>query len=267
MNSTILILFIIAISVIMGVRFRLLTVSGGIAATVVGILTILGLHMKGLVLLGMFFASSSMWSKYKRTQKYKVEERHAKGSRRDWQQVLANGGGAAVSSLLYFLFPHPLWIVSFCIMIAGSNSDTWASEIGTLSKKQPLSVRTFTFVPRGTSGAISVLGSFAGFCGAFFIAGLSYYLFELDVFTASFILFFGFLGNIIDTLLGAFLQATYVCEKCNLETEKLSHCGQRTKKVRGYSFLNNDVVNFLSSFMSSIIGICLYLWLIAMPKN
>lgn len=263
MNSFSVLLLIIIITVIIGYRFRFLTVSGGIAAAVVGILTMLGLHMEGLFLLGMFFASSSMWSKYKRVQKNKVEERHAKGSQRDWQQVLANGGGAAVSSLLYLLFPHPLWIVSFCMMIASSNSDTWASEIGTLSKRQPISIRTFRLVPGGTSGAISILGTFAGFCGAFFIAFLSYFLFELDLFTACFILIFGFFGNIIDTLLGAFLQATYVCEKCKLETEKLGHCGQKTKKIRGYSLLNNDVVNFLSSFISSIIGIGLYLWLVS----
>lgn len=267
MDSSIVLLFVIFITVIVGYTLRFLTVSGGIAAGIIGILIMLGLHMNGLILLGVFFATSSIWSKYKRLQKNQVEERHAKGSRRDWQQVLANGGAAAVASLLYYLSPDPVWIFSFCILIASSNSDTWSSEIGTLSKKRPISIRTFSVVPKGTSGGVSPLGTFAGLGGSLLIALLSYYLFRLDVFTAFLIFVFGFLGNIIDTLIGAFFQATYKCEKCNLETEKLEHCGQKTKMIRGYSLLNNDMVNLSSSILATMIGMVVYILFILPSCN
>lgn len=256
-----LLLFILFIA-ILGYYFRFLTISGSIAAALVGILTMLGLQWRGLLLLGAFFATSSLWSKYKRLQKNKAEERHAKGSQRDWQQVLANGGGAAVASFLYYLYQDPVWVVSFCIFLASSNSDTWASEIGTLSKKKPISIRTFQVVPSGTSGAVSILGTAAGVAGSLLIALLTYLFLDFEWSYVLLVFVFGFIGNVIDTLLGATLQATYQCPHCGQETEKLAHCGKKTVKVKGYHILNNEIVNFLSSFIAVLGGILVYDWLI-----
>lgn len=261
MDSYIVLLFTIILGAALGYFNRFLTISGSLAAGGVGLLTVLGLHMKGLFLLGVFFATSSLWSKYKRVQKSKVEERHAKGSRRDWQQVVANGGSAAAACFLYFLHPDPVWIFGFCILIASSNSDTWASEIGTLSLKSPISIRTLKVVEKGTSGAISLLGTLAGMAGSLLIALLSYFLFPMSYSTALLIFIFGLLGNFIDTMMGAYIQAVYRCKKCDLETEKISHCNQRTEKIRGFTILNNDVVNFLSSLIAAILGIMLYSYL------
>ncbi|MGG0716496.1 DUF92 domain-containing protein [Robertmurraya massiliosenegalensis] len=249
------------ICVYLGFRFRFLTLSGSIAAAIVGILTVLGLHLEGLILLGLFFATSSYWSKYKKSQKDKVEERLEKGSRRDWLQVVANGGAAAIASLLYYLTDEPVYMVAFCILIASSNSDTWASEIGTLSKKSPISIRNFQRVPKGTSGAISILGTVAGIAGAALIAVALFILFAFTVELVIFVFLFGFLGNLIDTVLGAFFQATYRCNHCLLETEKMHHCGQSTEKIRGFSFLNNDIVNLLSSLIAAFIGSVAFLWI------
>lgn len=251
-------LLIIVITAVLGYSLRFLTISGSIAAALVGILTMVGLHIQGLFLLGVFFVTSSCWSKYKRMQKNKVEERHAKGSQRDWQQVIANGGGAAVVSLLYFFSSEPVWIYLFSIFIASSNSDTWASEIGTLSKKAPISIRTLSIAENGTSGAMSILGTFAGIAGALLIALLAFFLFDFSYDLAILIFIFGFLGNIADTILGAFFQASYKCTQCHAETEKTIHCGQKTKKTRGYSVLNNDLVNVLSSLIAALIGFAVY---------
>lgn len=252
-------LIILIICVYLGFRYRFLTLSGSIAAAIVGILTVLGLHLEGLILLGLFFTSSSYWSKYKKSQKEQVEERLEKGSRRDWLQVVANGGVAAVASFLYYLTDEPVFMVAFCILIASSNSDTWASEIGTLSKKPPISIRTFKRVPKGTSGAISMLGTAAGVGGAALIAVALFILFDAAMELVIFVFLFGFLGNLIDTGLGAFYQATYRCNRCLLETEKMHHCGQNTEKIRGFSFLNNDIVNLLSSLIAALIGSVVYL--------
>lgn len=255
-NILITILFI-AITAFGGYNFRLLTKSGSMAAFVIGLAVSLGFGIKGLFILGFFFASSSFWSKYKRSQKLKVEERHEKGSRRDWQQVVANGGTAALFGLLNCIFPHSIWMIGFAISIAAANSDTWASEIGSLSKRRPFFIRTFKQIEAGTSGAVSILGTFAAMVGSLTIAILSFYFFQLSLRDAFVILIFGFIGNVIDTMLGAFIQSAYRCKVCGNEVEALNHCGTKTILVRGLPMMNNDFVNYSSGFLAALLGILL----------
>ena len=142
MSFFIVVLFIL-IAVIAGNQSRLLTISGSIAAFVTGVIVYGGLGLKGLFLLLLFFITSSGWSKIKNAKKQKAEELLVKGSQRDWQQVLANGGLAAFTGALYVLTNEPDWIIGFCIVIASSNSDTWASEIGSMSRRRPYDIKSF----------------------------------------------------------------------------------------------------------------------------
>ena len=91
--------------------------------------------------------------------------------------------------------------------------------------------------------------------GSFLIAIIAYTLFDLRVEHLYIIFIFGFIGNIIDTLLGAFVQAGYQCPNCGLKTERTFHCGQQTKLIKGIPIFNNDMVNFLSGFFTLILGI------------
>lgn len=109
-------------------------------------------------------------------------------------------------------------------------------------------------MPKGTSGAISALGTLAGIAGSALIAIASLFLFAFSIEIAFLVFLFGFFGNLLDTGLGALFQATYRCNHCSLETEKTYHCGQRTEKIRGFSLLNNDVVNLLSSLLAALLG-------------
>jgi uncharacterized protein (TIGR00297 family) len=242
----------IIFAAILGYVLHFLTKSGSVTAIGIGLLICYGIGMKGLIILGIFFASSSLWSVYRRKDKMVAEEKHEKGSRRDYQQVLANGGMAALISILYGFFQTDNLLIAFCVFIATSNSDTWASEIGILSKKRPYSVRTFSVVERGTSGAVSLLGTMAAVMGALVIAISSFCLFHLELSELWVIFIFGFLGNVIDTFLGAYVQAVYMCSSCGVETEKVSHCQRRTSLIRGRTFFNNDVVNFISGFAPAI---------------
>ena len=147
-NFIFIILFIIA-TVILGYHSKLLTISGAGTAFIVGFLIVLGLGVKGLIILGLFFGSSSLLSKIKSTNKSKAEELLVKGSQRDWQQVLANGGLAALASALYYFTEAPIWLLGSCICIAAANSDTWASEVGSMSKANPISIKTFKRVDKG----------------------------------------------------------------------------------------------------------------------
>lgn len=253
---------IISFTVIIGFFVHSLSKSGSLAAAGVGVSVALALEWKGLLVLGVFFVSSSFWSKYKRASKALFEEKHEKGSRRDWQQVMANGGIAALSCLVFYITDNHLWVLAFGISIAASNSDTWASEIGALSKKHPLFIGNFKRVEKGTSGAISFIGTMASVGGALLIALLCHYLFNLSINEALLIFCAGFLGNVVDTLVGAYLQAVYRCKKCQSLTEKKIHCRRPTQLFRGVAMINNDVVNVFSNFISVLIGSLMFLYLL-----
>jgi uncharacterized membrane protein len=229
---------IVFISLI-GYIARSLSASGAVAASLVGISIYVGYEMKGLVVLGVFFGTSTVWSKYKKEKKGTLEDKVEKGDRRDWIQVLANGGIAASISLLSVFTDNPYLVYGFLISLAAANSDTWASEIGSLSKRSPIFILSFK----------RALG------GALIIAYIGYLLFDLiDFYALLFITVFGFVGNVFDTLLGATVQVVYRCSVCKMETEKRYHCGVNTEQQKGYLLFNNDVVNVASVLAATIIG-------------
>lgn len=259
-EQSFLILLLIFIAAFAGYKINSLSLSGFFAAMVVGLGVNIGFGSRGLMLLGSFFASSSLWSKYKSEKKSFLEDKVAKGERRDWIQVFANGGIPALVSLLSFLFPADLWLFVFIISIAAANADTWASEIGSLSREKPFLVTSFRRVEPGTSGGVTLLGTSAGFAGACFIVAGAIVLWDGFTFWAVIgMILIGFLGNLLDTLLGAAIQATYVCQVCGIETEKLTHCGKPTVKNKGLHHLfNNDMINFLSIALSAVLGAMLF---------
>ncbi|WP_400242384.1 DUF92 domain-containing protein [Niallia sp. JL1B1071] len=231
---------------------RSLTKSGAIAAFFVGIGIALGFGYKGLLILGAFFVSSSMLSKYKSKTKKSMEKKTQKGSTRDWLQVMANGALAAVVGIIYYFTKESMWIAVFAILLAAANSDTWASEIGSLSKRRPLSIRTFKAAETGTSGAVSILGTFAGLAGSFLIALIATLLFPIQLWGFFLIFLFGFLGNVVDTLLGAFIQVEYQCPVCGQMVETRIVCHQNVVKMKGFPLFNNDMVNVLSGFFAAL---------------
>jgi uncharacterized protein (TIGR00297 family) len=258
MSNALLSTIIIIVSV-MGYIVKSLTVNGAIAASLVGILIAFGLGIQGLLLLGVFFATSSLWSKYKKKEKTKMEDITEKGEQRDYIQVIANGFLPAFFSILYMVFPSDYWLHAFCVAIAAANADTWASEIGSLSKRPPIHILTVQTVKAGTSGAVSLLGMIASLLGALLISFVALFLFdEITYVSALIITASGLLGSLMDTVIGATVQAKYRCMNCQLLTEKLTHCCQPTQLISGKYWLNNDITNFLSILLATGIGVVLY---------
>ena len=62
----------------------------------------------------------------------------------------------------------------------------------------------------------------------------------------------GFGGCLFDSLLGATCQARYECLVCSKVTEKLLHCNQPTRLVKGWRWLNNDGVNLLCAVFGAV---------------
>jgi uncharacterized membrane protein len=69
------------------------------------------------------------------------------------------------------------------------------------------------------------------------------------------------LASLFDSLLGATVQAIYWCPTCAKETERhpIHTCGTPTTHLRGWQWVNNDVVNFACSVMGAILSAGLWL--------
>ena len=151
--------------------------------------------------------------------------------------------------------------ISVMSSFACVNGDTWASELGILSKKDPVLITDLSRkVPKGTNGGVSQWGLFVSFAGGIFI-GLFYYIATL-IFVDRDILIdsppqypiiilggvAGFFGSLIDSLLGATLQFSgqtpegYIVEEIE----------ERVVKISGRKILNNHSVNLLSCIFTAL---------------
>ncbi len=216
------------------------------------------------VLLALFFISSSLLSHYKEREKQAVAEKFDKGHRRDWGQVLANGGAGATIALLHGFFPSPLWLPLFLGAMATVTADTWATELGTLSQHPPRLITTGRVVPVGTSGGISLFGTAVSFAGGLLIGLATGLMSQSDIALLTITGGIGGLaGSLGDSFLGATVQQIYTCTVCQKETEKNFHCGQPTHPLRGWGWMNNDMVNFLSSIFGGGTAVLVYSLLVA----
>lgn len=204
----------------------------------------------------LFFISSSLLTKlYER----KVKDA---SSGRNYVQVLSNSFVAALFSVFFYITKNELFMVAAVISIASCNSDTWASEIGVLSKGKTYSILTFKEVEKGISGGVSKLGTAASFLGALFI-GLSFmmlYRFSPLYTVSKMGLYFsvitagGFIGCLVDSYMGILLQAKYRGEKTGKYTEKPFLENEKAILTSGLAWITNDAVNFISGFVSTAVS-------------
>lgn len=217
------------------------------------------------LLLGIFFVSSSLLSHFRESEKRRLAEKFEKGHRRDFGQAMANGGAGAVIALLSSVIPSPLWFPFFVGVMSTVNADTWATELGTLSGRRPRLITTGRRVATGTSGGVSRLGTFVSLLGGGLIglaAGASRAGRGRWKTLAIVGGFSGLAGSLFDSLLGATVQQIYYCDHCKKETERQLHrCGHATRPVRGWPWLNNDLVNLIASLAGGLAAVALWTFL------
>lgn len=236
-----------------------LTESGVVGALLVGTLTFgLGGWVWG-VLLGVFFVSSSALSHFKEGEKRAAAEKFDKGHRRDFGQAMANGGLGALVAAASVVWPSPAWFALFVGVMATVTADTWATELGTLSKRPPRLITTGQVVEVGSSGGVSGLGTAVSLAGGLLI-GLTAALLTGQFLPALLGGLGGLAGSLFDSFLGATVQQIFYCDVCQKETEKKVHkCGHQTRPVRGWRWLNNDLVNLIASFIGGCTAVVLWL--------
>ncbi len=245
-------------------RINALSATGAFAAAIMGTSLVTAGGPEWIALLMLFFISATFWSKWKRKHKSKAaaEQKYEKSGRRDAGQVWANGGLGMILCTGSSLFPSDLWFWAYTGVMAAVNADTWATEIGALSKSLPRSILSGKRVEPGTSGGVTLLGSLAALAGAALI-GAGAYIFDQPIWIVALAASAGFIGAYIDSLLGATVQVMYRCKVCGTETERSVHCQVPADTYRGLSFMNNDIVNIVSSFCAGAVAIMLALLIFA----
>ena len=256
--------FLLAITVgFIAYRLHSLSRNGFFASSLIGTIIFgLGGWQWATILLA-FFLSSSLLTRTFKNKKKGLDEKFDKGGKRDAGQVLANGGMAAVFAGLHFFFPSSNWLwIGFVASLAAVNADTWATELGVLNPSPPRLITSGQPVEKGSSGGVSLFGTLAALTGSVWIAGWSQFVMP-DVHLFTFVVIIslvGWMGSLVDSILGATLQAIYYCPQCNKETERhpLHKCGTTTTHLRGLVWLNNDLVNLGCALAGSILGIIFY---------
>ena len=241
-------------------KARSLNKSGAIGAAFTGTI-IFGIGgLNWAILLLIFFITSSALSRAFKNRKAKLEEKFSKGHERDAGQVFGNGGIATLFAALHFFYPNEVWVwAAFAASLAAVNADTWATELGVLNPHPPRMITNLTKqVEKGTSGGISLVGTLASLAGSALIA------FFASLLTSNWSLFLlvtiaGLAGSLFDSFLGGTIQAMYFCPTDQKETEKhpLHTCGTQTVHIRGWKWLDNDLVNFSCGAFGMLVSLLL----------
>ncbi|KAJ1735230.1 hypothetical protein LPJ61_000644 [Coemansia biformis] len=263
---------------------RSLSGSGAAAAAFVGLATASNDNVLFTAVLLSFFLTSTFWTKYQGRVKAKIDPEFVAASRRDWKQVLCNGGLGALISLIYqwhFDGRRPedmstaerrlmtVLVWGYVAFYACCAADTWASEIGSLSSNWPVLITTLRPVPPGTNGGVSKLGmmsSFAGGAAVGLAADVAQWAQYLPAFRAGVLprvpyimvgSVFGVLGSALDSLLGATVQASYLVGKCavsDLPAAKRRQLAE-VKVICGRDLLSNNMVNAVASTCTVAIAV------------
>jgi uncharacterized protein (TIGR00297 family) len=239
-------------------RAGTLTRSGALGAWVIGTLVLHGTGWSGGAVLAAFFISSNLVSRI--GPRRQVVELDPKGDRRDIWQVFANGSIAAAAALVGRAEPElGLWLVT--ASLAAAAADTWATSLGTRSTVAPRLLGFGRSVPPGTNGGMTPLGSVAALAGALMVAATGAAVAARPRLLPLGILI-GFIGMVVDSLLGATAQGRFRCPACQQSSERRVHrCGTATIAAGGLRWLGNDLVNFLATAVAAGAALAAWCWL------
>jgi uncharacterized protein (TIGR00297 family) len=188
-------------------------------------------------MLATFFTAGTLATSWKMRTKQQTGLAEQHRGQRTAAQVIANGGVAAILSLLSFLlFTHQqsLLLLMVACSLSSATADTLSSELGNVYGKKFYNIVNFKKDIRGLNGVVSFEGTMIGIAGSSLIALI--YTAQAG-FTIHFlwIVIAGTIGNLTDSVLGATLER---------------------KKI-----LNNDGVNFLNTLTAALVGLLLFCFL------
>lgn len=257
------------------VRWHWLTVSGAIAAGFLAFV-VLFLAKWSIFPLVIFLVLGSLAGKIRANAKDGGDAKQGKA--RDHWQVLANGGIFMLLAMLAFLNESG-WLESFLgihtevlrfsetchllalISLSVSCADTLSSDFGRVWGGSPRNIITGKRLIKGVSGGVTGAGFVGAFLGAVSIAIFVFWS-ELSSLGSSVSIFwlvavFGFIGSILDSVLGVLFQAKYLDEMGNQVDS--SESGRRSMAA-GYRWVTNDVVNAVTGVLMLLVAVMYLCW-------
>lgn len=248
-------------SILVGVisyRKKSVSVSGLTALLLISSLFIWTKEVGLLFSLFYMFASSSLLTKFQKHRKKEFDIVVGKTGPRDYIQALSNLGVATGTLLFYLAIPHESLVAAILGSIAAANADSWASEIGGLSKSTPRMITNFKPTVKGVSGGVTWLGTIGGIGGSLFIVLTGIYTMQLltpfngNLQVLAWTAFFsGVIGFLFDSYLGAISQALYQHKTSGQLSEQDTPHSELRKGIR---WMNNDLVNFITTLVGAVVA-------------
>ncbi|WP_040298910.1 DUF92 domain-containing protein [Arcticibacter svalbardensis] len=229
-----LLISILMLGMYFSVSTKKLTVGASLTGGIIGLLLFAGIGYGGLLTMASFFIIAVIATAWKLKEKVLAGLSETNKGRRSAFQVLANAGVPAFIAIFAFFYPSNqfMWEVMLASSFAAATSDTVSSELGNVYGKNYYHIITWKKDLRGENGVVSLEGTLAGIAGSTFISLIYAVCFGFSAYVFL-ILIAGFLGNIVDSILGATLERRFI--------------------------LNNNMVNFLNTLFAALIaGVFLY---------
>ncbi|KAL6611056.1 integral membrane protein DUF92-domain-containing protein [Neocallimastix sp. 'constans'] len=284
---------------VVAIKKSLLTIGGAYSALIVGTIISLCGFEYFVILAGFFFSSTKATNLHKQIKTKLLGKSYLKDKKRNAIQVLCKSLFPTIVCLV--LFPRygkgmnlfnldqkekfKLFLDAFFIgFFESANADTWASELGILSREQPILIlKGFKSVPKGINGAISRYGTVCSILGGMFISlvvvvcnilrfGIMNYIYSgIEVIFLSIKILLcggviGFIGSLIDSILGQTVQLTIynITKECVIEKESEQEAIKNGDELKYYGkdIFNNSGINLVTGVITAIIsgyiGILLY---------
>jgi len=262
-----------------GYKKKSLDASGALAAIGVGFGSIYADASFGAALAAFFFSSSAV-TRIRSDVKRKVDEHFKDGGGRNWVQVLANGlvptlvAAAFVAVASADAAATRTLASAYIGYYACCGGDTWASELGVLSKSKPrLITDPRRQVTPGTNGGVTALG-WAASAGGGAVVGSAFFIGRallesmggasaissasvsaspmIDfLFITAFGATCGIFGSLVDSVLGATIQYSGYCSK---RERVVSKPGPTVTRISGLEFLSNSAVNLVSGIITACVA-------------
>jgi uncharacterized protein (TIGR00297 family) len=161
---------------------------------------------------------------YQRKQKLGIAERR---EGRKASQVLANlGVAAACAAFSVVSHGRGLFLLAAAAALSEAAADTVSSEMGQAFGDKARLVTTWSLVPPGTDGAVSLVGTLAGVVAAGIVSSVCFVGGLLPLQWLAISVGAALLGMVADSFLGAWLERRHL--------------------------INNDSVNFLSTLVAAL---------------
>ena len=242
---------------ILAIGSKSMTPAAGVSAFL--LFALVGFFGEGFIPVGfifLLFTLSTIVGILSKKLDKKENSEHKKESRKA-KQIIAVGLFGIIALVLYYFTKKDIFNYIFYLSFVEQFADSMASDIGRLTKRKNINIITFKPVEKGISGGVSVLGTICALLGSFILMLIPLIF---NVITVKFyiaISLLAFVGNLIDSILGATIQALYKCKSCNKLIENPIACCGEVELVKGYRIIDNTAVNYLASFLTCLLGLIL----------